>query len=287
MITITETRPQRENGLTLAGLPVGYLVHVAGTGGPAHVYRETVELAIAAEELGFASFWVAQHRTPAAGGLLPSPLVMLAAIAARTSKIRLGTAVIAAALENPVRLAEDAAVVDTLSGGRLELGFGAGNDPAASARFGRDHARRHDDCLAVIDQVCRAFEETTLVPAVPDLRRRLWWATGSPDGIDAAAARGIGILSGRPDDQAAAGLARYRTAATEGRVAACRMLAAGEPAASLLDRWDRDPARAWAGEVVVQTQPSDTPFDGHLDTLQRLSAVAAARPAVAAVSSAG
>ena len=50
--------------LTLGGLTMGYLVHVAGTGPPAQVYRETAELAVAAEELGFASFWVAQHRSP-------------------------------------------------------------------------------------------------------------------------------------------------------------------------------------------------------------------------------
>jgi alkanesulfonate monooxygenase SsuD/methylene tetrahydromethanopterin reductase-like flavin-dependent oxidoreductase (luciferase family) len=284
MITTSDTCPQRESRLTLGGLPVGYLVHVAGPGGPANTYRETVELAVAAEELGFASFWVAQHRSLSAGGLLPSPLVMLAAIAARTSTIRLGTAVIAAALEDPVRLAEDAAVVDALSGGRLELGFGAGNDRAASARFGRDHARRHGDCLDVIDEVCRAFEGTTLIPAAPDLRRRLWWATGSPAGIDTAATRGFGILSGRPDEQSAAGLARYRARATDGRVAACRMLAAGEPALSLLNRWDLDPARAWADEVVVQTQPADSAFGEHLHSLQRLSLVAGTQPVIATVS---
>lgn len=260
------------SGITLGGLTVGYLLHVAGSGPPARVYRETVELAVAAEELGFASFWVAQHRSAAAGGMLPAPLVMLAAIAERTSTIRLGTAVIAAALEDPRRLAEDAAVVDTLSGGRLELGFGAGNDAAASAAFGRDHERRHADCTDVVDGVCRALEGTTLVPAAPGLRDRLWWATGSTEGIDAAAARGIGILSGRPDGQAADGLARFWTrAAGSPRVTACRLLPGGEPADAFLDRWEHDPVREWASHLVVQTQPPGAAFGAHLATLRGLA----------------
>jgi len=283
-VITSDTCPQRGTRLTVGGLPVGYLVHVAGSGPAAQMYRETVELAIAAEEMGFASFWVAQHRSPVAGGLLPAPLVMLAAIAARTSTIRLGTAVIAAALEAPLRLAEDAAVVDVISGGRLELGFGAGNDPTASARFGRDHANRHADCLDVIDAVCAAWEGTTLVPAAPGLRHRLWLASGSTAGIDAAADRGFGILSGRPDAQAAAGMTRYRTRAIAGRVAACRMIAAGEPATALLDRWEHDPVRDRATDIVVQTQPATATFDQHLTSLRGLSAVADSRPAAASVS---
>jgi alkanesulfonate monooxygenase SsuD/methylene tetrahydromethanopterin reductase-like flavin-dependent oxidoreductase (luciferase family) len=260
------------SGIALGGLSVGYLVHVAGSGPPARVYRETVELAAAAEELGFDSFWVAQHRSVAKGGMMPAPLVMLAAIAERTTTIRLGTAVIAAALEDPRRLAEDAAVVDTLSGGRLELGFGAGNDAVASAAFGRDHERRHQDCTAVVDGVCRALEGTALIPAAPGLRDRLWWATGSNGGIDEAAARGIGILSGRPDSQAAAGLARYWTRCADSpRVMAFRLLPAGEPADAFLDRWQRDPVREWASHLVVQTQPPGAAFEAHLTTLRGLA----------------
>jgi alkanesulfonate monooxygenase SsuD/methylene tetrahydromethanopterin reductase-like flavin-dependent oxidoreductase (luciferase family) len=262
----------------VGGLPLGYLVHVAGPGRPAQVYRETVELAVAAEELGFGSFWVAQHHGGALEGLLPSPLVLLAAVAERTSTIRLGTAVIAAALEDPVRLAEDAAVVDLLSGGRLELGFGAGADPVASAVFGRDHERRHADCTRVIDEACRVLDGTALVPAAPGLRQRLWWATGSRAGVDAAAVRGIGVLSGRPDEQVAADLARYRTrSAGRARVAACRILAAGEAPEAVLDRWEGDPARRWASELVVQTQPAGAPFGVHLATMRAVAAAPSAR----------
>ncbi|OLT03667.1 hypothetical protein BJF90_02705 [Pseudonocardia sp. CNS-004] len=164
---------QRTGPLRFQGRPVGYFTHVAGRGGPAQVYRETVELAVAAEELGFASFWVAQHHAGALEGLLPSPLVLLAAVAERTATIRLGTAVVAASMEDPRRLAEDAAVLDQLSGGRLELGVGAGADPAASAAFGRDHDRRNDDCRDVVEELCRTW------PGRGWCRRRPACANGS------------------------------------------------------------------------------------------------------------
>jgi alkanesulfonate monooxygenase SsuD/methylene tetrahydromethanopterin reductase-like flavin-dependent oxidoreductase (luciferase family) len=262
-----------DDGPALAGRPVGYLSHVAGRGGPAQVYREAIELAVAAEELGYASFWLAQHHAGALEGLLPSPLVLLAAVAERTSRIRLGTAVVAAALEDPRRLAEDAAVVDALSGGRLELGVGAGADAAASAGFGRDHDQRHRDCARVVDELCATLGGDWLVPAAPGLLGRLWWATGSGAGVDAAAARGIGILSGRPD--AAADLRRYRAAAPAPRVAMCRIVAEGEPAAALPDRWRDDPAFPASTELVVQTTPAAAGFGAHLATLRAVAAALA------------
>jgi len=265
--------------LAFDGRPVGYLSHVAGAAGPAQAYRETIELAVAAEELGFGSFWVAQHHGGALEGLLPSPLVLLAAVAERTSTIRLGTAVVAAALEDPRRLAEDAAVVDALSGGRLELGVGAGADAAASAAFGRDHDRRHADCAAVVDELCRLLGGDGLVPAAAGLRSRLWWATGSTAGVDAAAARGTGVLSGRPahlpgvvDD-----LRRYRSRTDAPRVAASRIIGDGAPLGPLLAQWRGDPALPLADELVVQTTPAAAGFGAHLATLRAVAA--ALRPA--------
>ena len=247
----------------VGGLPLGYLTHVSGSGSAAQVYRETIELAVAAEELGYSSFWVAQHHGGGLDGLLPSPLVLLAAIAERTSVLRLGTAVVAAALEDPLRLVEDAAVVDVVSGGRLELGFGAGADAAASATFDRDHDRRHRDCAAVVGRVCAELDGPWLVPAAPALRDGLWLATGSTVGVDAAAARGIGLLSGRPADQpgVAADLARYWTRrGAEPRGAVSRIVTAGEAPVAVLERWKADPARAWATELVVQTQTAAAPL---------------------------
>ena len=69
----------------------------------------------------------------------------LAAGAERTRRIPLGTAVVTLPLEDPVRVAEDAAVLDALSGGRVELGVGSGADPAVFAAFGKDLGRRRED----------------------------------------------------------------------------------------------------------------------------------------------
>lgn len=92
---------------------------VAGT------YADMLALAQSAEAAGFDSFWVSSHH-----GMdndhLPAPLVFLGAAAARTQRIRLGAAMVLAPFQSPIRFAEDCAVLDQLSAGRLTVGLGAG-----------------------------------------------------------------------------------------------------------------------------------------------------------------
>ena len=86
-------------------------------------YRETLELVRLIEDVGLDSAWVSEHHF-SADGYLPSLVPMLAAFAAVTERIELGTGVVLAPFHDPIRMAEDFAVVDQLSGGRVIPGFG-------------------------------------------------------------------------------------------------------------------------------------------------------------------
>ncbi len=106
------------------------------------VFDEAIEQTIVAEQLGFGRAWYAEHHF-SNYSLCPSPLMMCAHMAGRTSRIRLGTAVVVAPLYTPARLLAEIGMVDTLSNGRLDLGIGMGYQRYEFERFGveLDHAR--------------------------------------------------------------------------------------------------------------------------------------------------
>jgi len=103
----------------------------------AEIYADFLRIAELSEELGFDSIWLAEHHG-ASDGYIPSLLPMLAALASRTERIEVGTAVMLAPFHDPVRIAEDAAVVDLISRGRLNLGLGLGWAPHEYEMFGVD-----------------------------------------------------------------------------------------------------------------------------------------------------
>jgi alkanesulfonate monooxygenase SsuD/methylene tetrahydromethanopterin reductase-like flavin-dependent oxidoreductase (luciferase family) len=105
-------------------------------------YRLALEQIVHAERHGLDTAWVAQHHFDGDEGGLPSPFVFLTQVAGRTSRIRLGTGIVTLPLDNPVRVAEDSAVLDLLCGGRLEVGVGSGGTPSSFAAFGLDNAAR-------------------------------------------------------------------------------------------------------------------------------------------------
>lgn len=170
---------------------------------PSERYRIATEQIQHAERFGLNRAWVAQHHFHGAEGGLPSPLVFLAHVAALTSEIRLGTAIITLPLEDPVRVAEDAAVLDLLSGGRLDLGFGSGANPSSFVPFGQDpkaKAAVYDEKLAVLAAALRGGElgaGNTLHPAVASLADRVWQATFSSFGGTRAGVPGDGLLLSR------------------------------------------------------------------------------------------
>jgi probable F420-dependent oxidoreductase len=119
-------------------------------------YRETLELVRLAESVGFDSAWVSEHHG-SSDGYLPSLLAMLAAFAALTERIELGTGVVLTPLHDPLRLAEDAAVVDQLSGGRLILGIGNGWREEEFRMFGASRAQRGARTEETIEVLRRAW----------------------------------------------------------------------------------------------------------------------------------
>lgn len=105
---------------------------------PAQIFRETSEQIQYGEELGFDSAWIAEHHF-SRYSMGSSSLVLASHIAALTKTIRLGTAVLLPTLHNPIRLAEDTATLDVVSGGRLDVGFGRGADTYEYSGFNVDH----------------------------------------------------------------------------------------------------------------------------------------------------
>ena len=99
-----------------------YLLSCAEGQSPAQRYRDTLEEATHAELLGFESVWPVEHHFNSAASIMPCPALFLAAVAARTSTIRLGTAIVQLPLAHPMRIAEELATLDVLSGGRVVCG---------------------------------------------------------------------------------------------------------------------------------------------------------------------
>jgi alkanesulfonate monooxygenase SsuD/methylene tetrahydromethanopterin reductase-like flavin-dependent oxidoreductase (luciferase family) len=105
------------------------------------LYRDTLDEIVAAEALGYDDAWLTEHHF-SPDDYLPTVMPALAAAAARTTRIRLGPYVLLGPLHHPLRLAEDAAVVDVLSNGRLDLGIGVGYRPEEFAGLGIEQRRR-------------------------------------------------------------------------------------------------------------------------------------------------
>ena len=173
-------------------------------------YRFAVEQIQAAERAGFDSAWVAQHHFHRAEGGLPSPLVFLSYVAAVTSSIRLGTGIITLPLENALRVAEDAAVLDALSGGRLEVGVGSGGTPSTFTGFGLelgDRADAYSDNLRIIRDAWAGniigHPDNTLYPPARGLGQRVWQATFSAAGGRRAGLAGDGLMLSRTQPRSA------------------------------------------------------------------------------------
>lgn len=171
-------------------------------------YRLATEQIVQAERSGFDSAWIAQHHFHEAEGGLPAPFVFLAHVAAATSRIRLGTGIVTLPLELPLRVAEDAVVLDLLSNHRLEVGVGPGGNLTAFTAFGLDSKDRHRLMNGNLDLMRIAWAGDALpggdrlYPSSPTLVDRIWQATFSVEGSRRAGAAGDGLMLSRTQPRA-------------------------------------------------------------------------------------
>ena len=124
----------------------------------ADLYAEAIEYGVLADTAGFDSLWTSEHHF-VDDGYLPAQLPVLAAIAARTTRIRLGTGVLLAPMFDPLHLAEDAAVVDLISRGRLILGLGIGWRDEEFDGFGVPASQRASRIEGTISVLRQAWGE--------------------------------------------------------------------------------------------------------------------------------
>jgi alkanesulfonate monooxygenase SsuD/methylene tetrahydromethanopterin reductase-like flavin-dependent oxidoreductase (luciferase family) len=160
-------------------------------------YARTLEWVDEAERLGIDSIWVTEHHF-FDDGYLPQPLTMAAAIAARTDRVRIGTAVVLAPLRSAVQIAEEAAIVDLISGGRLVLGLGAGYVKPEFEAYGADLAQRFDTTDARIVEVRRLLDEGGVTPPPVQRPFPIWAGYLGPIGARRAGRLGVGLLSPNP-----------------------------------------------------------------------------------------
>ena len=168
------------------------------------LYADALNVVTRAEELGFSSAWTVQQHFSPDYGRLPAPLPFLAAAGARTTTLALGTAVIALTVEHPLLLAEEASVTDALLDGRLRLGLGSGDSPAALMAFGLDPETRGRRFRTQLARLLSALEGrpglagALLHPALERSPRDLiWLGARSTDTAVLAGRRGLGLLQGR------------------------------------------------------------------------------------------
>lgn len=162
------------------------------------VYGFGLELCQEADHLGAHSVWLSEHHL-FDDGYLPQPLTFAAAVAARTRRIRIGTAVLLAPFRTAIQIAEDAAVVDAISGGRLELGLGAGYRRPEFDAYGADFDRRYRDTDDRVRELRALWREGRVLPAPVQDRPPIWLGYTGPKGARRAGVLGEGLLTISPE----------------------------------------------------------------------------------------
>jgi alkanesulfonate monooxygenase SsuD/methylene tetrahydromethanopterin reductase-like flavin-dependent oxidoreductase (luciferase family) len=194
----------------------------------ARAYADVLEQVRVAEALGYDAVWFAEHHFSDLKGRLPNPLLLVAAAATATRRIRLGPAVLLTPYYHPLRLAEDVAMTDLLTNGRLEAGLGSSGGAAEATTFGGNLDAKHERLADLIDFLSAAWRgeavrppgataPVNVVPLPVQPFEEMVWVAASSHGAAAVAGRcGAHLLlpSLKTIELSAAHVATYREALT-------------------------------------------------------------------------
>src|SRR5947208_17048724 len=174
------------------------------------IFARGVEVAQAAETLGFRNVWLAEHHF-STYGYLSRPVQLATYIAAKTKTLRVGTDFIVAPLHHPLVIAEEIATLDLLAGGRVDIGLGRGYQHYEFERFGLELNSSRARWDEAVDVLLLAFQgkpfaydgklykipETTIFPQpLQQPHPPIWITAQSPDSVEAAVRRGFNVLTG-------------------------------------------------------------------------------------------
>lgn len=232
---------------------------------PVRLHAFILEMCEEADRLGAHSVWFTEHHL-FDDDYLTQPLTFAAAVAARTRRVRIGTALVIAPLHRPAALAEQGALVDLLSGGRLELGVGAGYRPPEYELYEVPPTRRYARTDETVRQVRRLWGSGGVTPTPAQRRVPIWLGYQGPQGAHRAGVLGEGLLSLDP-----ALVAPYRAGlAAAGHDPATARMAGG--------------VQGWVAEDPDDEWPRISPYVGEqFDSYRRHLVQGTGRPAPAPV----
>jgi alkanesulfonate monooxygenase SsuD/methylene tetrahydromethanopterin reductase-like flavin-dependent oxidoreductase (luciferase family) len=211
-------------------LEFGVFDHLDRNDLPLHdFYEQRLKVIEAFDRTGFYAYHVAEHHfTPL--GMAPSPSVFLSAIGQRTRRLRFGTFVYALPVHHPLRVFEEICMLDHMSGGRLEIGFGRGSVPFEISYYGQNAEERQEIYAERLELILKAFTVGTLdwngrydqfknVPMeLSSLQKPhppLWYGAHSPDSAARAARKGLNIVTNDMPGNTRAIVDRYRQVRAE------------------------------------------------------------------------
>jgi alkanesulfonate monooxygenase SsuD/methylene tetrahydromethanopterin reductase-like flavin-dependent oxidoreductase (luciferase family) len=187
-------------------------------------YEARLKLVESYDQAGFHAYHVAEHHsTPL--GMAPSPSVFLAAVAQRTRRLRVGPLVYALPLYHPIRLIEEICMLDQMSNGRLEIGFGRGASSTEIAFYGLDPAKAQQIYAEGLELIIQGLSKRMLnfrgdffsfenIPMELEPLQKphppLWYGIHSVDSADRAARRGLHVVSLDPAAETRSFVDRYR-----------------------------------------------------------------------------